>query len=448
MEMNRRTLAKGAAWATPVVVASAAVPAYAASSPLACQTGNFLAPAPSDENGSTTNWTVPAGVNSICFTVLGAAGGGYGNTPGGAGAQVTGTLPVKPGDTLTLIVGSGGISEKASWARAFGTAPATGGKGYGDGGDAADIQTTEPNITMAYAKPNEKALARLQRFGSSGGAGSAILLNGQPVVIAGGGGGGGFPASTTLQQESATGSNDEDRKPATWKGAQVSNTNGAFASETTSQQQAGSAGGNAADASGVTVRTTTDRSVIAGETFSLGSGAKAGVAGVGGVSGPNDGVYTGASLDEKVNGYVAGGNGESVSAPGPAKGGSGVALDKEHTVVMTDDGLADAIGTVRLISIGGGGGGGYGGGAAGSAKFYGGVWNGYLADQIDRTNGGDQAKQGKDANEHGVTVGVANPGAAGGSYFASSIADGAIAQGSNANSTGGTRNHGAISFSF
>lgn len=430
MEMNRRTLAKGAAWATPVVVASAAVPAYAAS-PLPCQTGNFTAPAPTDENGSTTNWTVPAGVNSICFTVLGAAGGGYGNTPGGAGAQVTGTLPVKPGDTLTLVVGSGGMAAKADWAPAFGTAPATGGKGYGDGGDTAGDVTGQPNDLSGASGEY-----RVQRMGGSGGAGSAILLNGQPVVIAGGGGGAGLAPIFSALHESKAGPNDH-----LWRGSKISLANSVFSGTTTSQQQAGSAGGSAADASGVTVRTSNAKAAVAGETLSFGSGAKAGVAGVGGAAGPNDGVYTGISVDTKLNEYVAGGNGESVAAPGAAKGGSAVALDRRPTVHIKEEAGTPAHDiSVRIVASGGAGGGGYGGGGAGSSKIYGLVWNGTNKDQVQSTN--------PDVEEHGAGIGAAGAGAAGGSYFASSIADGAIAQGSNANSTGGTRNHGAISFSF
>lgn len=434
MEMNRRTLAKGAAWATPVVVASAAVPAYAASSPLACQTGNFLAPAPSDENGSTTNWTVPAGVNSICFTVLGGAGGGYGKTPGGAGAQVTGTLPVKPGDTLTLVVGSGGMAAKASWATAFGSAPATGGKGYGDGGDTAGDVTGQPNDTKG-----ESGEYRVQRMGGSGGAGSAILLNGQPVVIAGGGGGAGLPPIFSALYEARYGR--DVIKDHLWRGSKITGANSFFSGTTTSQQQAGSAGGSAADASGVTVRTTADKAAVAGETLSFGSGAKAGVAGVGGAAGPNDGVYTGISADTKMNEYAAGGNGESVAAPGAAKGGSAVALDRVPTIHIKDEaGIPEHDISVRIVASGGAGGGGYGGGGAGSSKIYGLVWNGANKDQVQSTN--------PDETEHGAGIGAAGAGAAGGSYFAASITDGLIAQGNNANSTGGTRNHGAISFSF
>lgn len=410
MEMNRRTLAKGAAWAAPVVVASAAVPAYAASQEPCSTGGSFVAPAPTDENGATTTWTVPAGVTSICFDVLGGAGGGYNaDSAGGAGARVTGVLPVSPGDQLTLVVGSGGVSAKASWGGAFGAGPATGGKGYGDGGDAAAAVNSDPNV-MSGSKQF------VQRFGGSGGAGSAILLNGQPVVIAGGGGGGGN--GPTYGGVWRAGS-EWKGKPA---GSTRDNNNNPGASDTATRQAAGSAGGDSADATGVTTRNNNSKAALPGAVYSFGSGAKAGVGGAGGATGPNDVFTNDAAYVHQIR-YVAGGAGESVAAPGPAKGGSGAALD--HTYKYVDDR------SVRAVSIGAGGGGGYGGGGAGSSTGFDGTWEGSSA-----------------GNYYGLLLSVGNSGAAGGSYVAPSVAGGSVAQGNNTNTTGGVRNHGAISFTF
>lgn len=411
MEMNRRTLAKGAAWAAPVVVASAAVPAYAASQEPCSTGGSFVAPAPTDANGATTTWTVPAGVTSICFDVLGGAGGGYSAAnAGGAGARVTGVLPVSPGDQLTLVVGSGGLSEKASWARAFGTLPTTGGKGYGDGGDAAAAVTSDANVLTG-------SHVFVQRFGGSGGAGSAILLNGQPVVIAGGGGGN---ANSPTFGGVWPGGSQWKGKPA---GSTNANNNHPAASDNTTLQAAGSAGGDSADATGVTTRNNKSSAVLPGAVYSFGSGAKAGVGGAGGATGPND-VFTNDTAYVHQIRYVAGGAGESVAAPGPAKGGSGAALD--HTYKYVDSK------SVRAVSIGAGGGGGYGGGGAGSSTGFDGTWEGSTDGQ----------------NYYGVLLSAGNAGAAGGSYVAPSVAGGAIAQGNNTNTTGGIRNHGAISFTF
>ncbi len=122
---------------TSFVVASAVVLAVAVgiASPARAATVNFTSP-------GISTWTVPAGVTSIDIVAVGG-GGGAGIDPrsgaGGQGARVTTSLPVTPGDVITLIVGGGG------------------------------------------------------GFGDSGGGGGATLLNRGvvPLVIAGGGGGGG-----------------------------------------------------------------------------------------------------------------------------------------------------------------------------------------------------------------------------------------------------------------
>lgn len=51
--------------------------------------------------GSTENWTVPNGVSSISVTAIGA--GGFGER-GGAGAVITATIPVVPGEALATRV--------------------------------------------------------------------------------------------------------------------------------------------------------------------------------------------------------------------------------------------------------------------------------------------------------------------------------------------------------
>lgn len=63
-----------------------------------------------DSGNSATDWTVPAGVQSIDVQVTGAGGGGssYSNSRGGHGAIVAVTIPTTPGETLTIGVGSGG----------------------------------------------------------------------------------------------------------------------------------------------------------------------------------------------------------------------------------------------------------------------------------------------------------------------------------------------------
>lgn len=61
-------------------------------------------------------WTVPAGVTRICAEVYGAGGGGSNGASapgtvvygGGSGGYAKASIPVTPGDSVTIIVGTGG----------------------------------------------------------------------------------------------------------------------------------------------------------------------------------------------------------------------------------------------------------------------------------------------------------------------------------------------------
>jgi uncharacterized repeat protein (TIGR02543 family) len=59
--------------------------------------------------GSDQSWTVPSGVTSATFYLIGAGGGGgRASFGGGGGGYATGTYAVTPGQVLTVIVGQGG----------------------------------------------------------------------------------------------------------------------------------------------------------------------------------------------------------------------------------------------------------------------------------------------------------------------------------------------------
>lgn len=163
--VSRRAVASGTLWSIPVLTVAAAAPAFAASdcmSALLSPKHTASAPASTSGAGLTTNWTVPAGVTSICVKVNGGGGGGSTTgRPGGDGASLVGRIQVTPGETLKLTVGAGGT-------RSAGTAGSTGGTGYGNGGSTVNGETNT---------------------GGSGGAGSAIVRGTTPLVVAGGGGG-------------------------------------------------------------------------------------------------------------------------------------------------------------------------------------------------------------------------------------------------------------------
>lgn len=110
-----------------------------------------------NSTGGLQSWTVPACVSTITVTVAGADGGG---NLGGNGAVITSSIPVQPGQVITMLVGGSGTS--------------TGAAGFNGGG-------------IGYVSNNGNTA-----YNSSGGGGATILnVNGTPYIIAGGGGGAG-----------------------------------------------------------------------------------------------------------------------------------------------------------------------------------------------------------------------------------------------------------------
>ncbi|MFM7019817.1 MAG: beta strand repeat-containing protein, partial [Aquirufa sp.] len=118
--------------------------------------------------GSNTSITIPAGTTSIDVKMWGAGGGGSNtsNSTAGSGAYVFGKLSVTPNETLTLIVGQGGINKSS--VATFG--------GGGAGGN-------DPFQSL---------------HGGSGGGRSELRRGTTSLLIAGGGGGAaGSPTNTT-----------------------------------------------------------------------------------------------------------------------------------------------------------------------------------------------------------------------------------------------------------
>jgi len=117
------------------------------------------------------SFVVPYGVHAIDVTAVGGKGSNSSAGRGGAGAKVSATLPVTPGQTLYARVGSYGVSF-AGGSPMGGGFNGGGGAfwGGGGGGGASDIRTIQG--------------------GSAGSLESRLL-------IAGGGGGAGFPGNTS-----------------------------------------------------------------------------------------------------------------------------------------------------------------------------------------------------------------------------------------------------------
>jgi len=145
-------------------------------------TNSCPSPATFNYTGSVQTFTVPSGVTSINFDVIGASGG-TGYLPmsiGGNGGRIQGTLTVVPGQILNIYVGGFGVN---------GTTLSGGAGGYNGGGTGA-------LYSGSYA-------------GGGGGGASDIRVSpyglANRIVVAGGGGGGAFDYSTTNSERGGDG---------------------------------------------------------------------------------------------------------------------------------------------------------------------------------------------------------------------------------------------------
>ena len=129
--------------------------------------------------GANQTWTVPSGVSSVVFHLLGAGGGaGRNNTTfhGGGGGYAAGSYSVVEGQEYTIIVGQGGRRQTR-----------------------ADVDLLTDDTMRRNASFGGGATGRLPTCGTcnltfaSGGGRSAIRsADGTEIVTAGGGGGGGY----------------------------------------------------------------------------------------------------------------------------------------------------------------------------------------------------------------------------------------------------------------
>jgi hypothetical protein len=129
--------------------------------------------------GTRQTFRVPSGVKSLNVTAIGAVGGGvvggFG-VPPGKGGQESGTVPVQPGQGLTVVVGGAG--------QAGSTSSYAGGPG-GFGGGGAGGAAGSDSSTGA---------------GGYGGGGGSFVFGASGLLLAAGGGGGGGSNSFALNQ--------------------------------------------------------------------------------------------------------------------------------------------------------------------------------------------------------------------------------------------------------
>lgn len=464
--ISRRKVVAGAAWAAPVVAASAAVPAFAASSEpckYAAAPKFNISGQPSGAK-DTVKFTVPAKVDKIKFEVAGGAGGGSNQVPGGSGALVTGEIPVKEGQVIELVAASGGVAYLESvrgvdspslWQ----TRPATGGKGYGNGGDVneqpvpADVKA---QVDANWSKPSDM---KRYLYGGSGGGSSALIINGTPVAVAGGGGGAGIrtqPGTNNMPSgkyynpkavdASTTRLSDPDVKSVLPAGASASAAVGdsaetsvshytvlkPFTSDRTAMKVAGgNGGGNGQGGAGgeqpLLYSTLGNvRGVLGFKSQNkqeLFSSATAGDKGGSGFDGKGaDGVFAYSyQIDNNDISKL-----EIVHATNPVNLNDKTNLDEDSTRKSFN-------GYQTVVSAGGGAG--YGGGGSGAARGLSSI----ITSQ--KWNGNEEPTR---YRQNVSALLQAGAGGAGGSFVAPSVAEGTITSANNAAKQSGVRNPGYV----
>lgn len=198
--ISRRKVVAGAAWATPVVAASAVVPAFASSTECEWESTPWLSISGTNTGAKTVEeFRVPPKVDKIRFVIKGGAGGTQYSVPGGAAAQISGTIAVKYGQVVQIVAAAGGIGNNEN-------VPAEGGEGYGNGGSSKGDNSVPDSVinkvVAEWPKAAASAVTRSPRYGSSGGGSSAIIVDGTVIAVAGGGGGVGYirAGGTNLNQ--------------------------------------------------------------------------------------------------------------------------------------------------------------------------------------------------------------------------------------------------------
>ena len=441
--ISRRKVVAGAAWAAPVVAASAAVPAFASSTE--CEWASspaYTAQGTSAGAKDTVSFVVPERVDKIKFEVVGGAGGtNYDDMAAGSGAKITGTIAVQPGQTVQLIGAAGGIGNGPLTA-------AEGGEGYGNGG-SSNLPTPIPSTIMQQVNTIWPANSPLKRvtYSASGGGSSALVINGTPVAVAGGGGGAGFI------NNGGANNNPKYMEPgavtASWQWPQGAKRNGNIIFGSTGGSADGAAGSAGLEGFGIYDADSSIR-----ETVEAGEG---GANGIGGNGGAKTALHTGKSPNG-VLGFSSANNqeiyqssksGNNGGAGFAGAGGDGVASysylidnnDRTKKEVGTHNGSTYALeyssigfnfnGYESVVSAGGGAG--YGGGGSGASSS---------SSAIVVTQKWNNNPTGLRQN---VSFGqLGGGGGAGGSYVAPGVSGGTITSAGNAPTARSTRGNGYV----
>ena len=376
--ISRRKVVAGAAWAAPVVAASAAVPAFASSTVCEWESSAAYSTAGTTAGAKgTTSFVVPALVDKIKFEVVGGAGGtNYDDMAAGSGAKITGEISVRAGQTVQLVGAAGGIGNGPLTA-------AEGGEGYGNGG-SSNLPNPIPSSVMQQVNTIWPANSPLKRvtYSASGGGSSALVIDGTPIAVAGGGGGAGFI------NNGGANNNPQYMEPgavtASWQWPSGAKRNGNIIFGSTGGSADGASGSAGLEGFGIYDADSSIR-----ETVEAGEG---GANGIGGNGGAKTALHTGkspngvlgfssANNQEIYQSSKSGNNGGSGFA---GAGGDGVASysylidnnDRTKKEVGTHNGSTYALeyssigfnfnGYESVVSAGGGAG--YGGGGSGASS--------------------------------------------------------------------------------
>lgn len=463
--ISRRKVVAGAAWAAPVVAASAAVPAFASST--VCEYAsapkfNISGQPSGDKN--TVKFTVPAKVDKIRFEVAGGAGGGSSQVPGGSGALVTGEIAVTEGQVIELIAASGGVAYLESvrgvdspslWQ----TRPATGGKGYGNGGDVNEQSIPADAKAMVDAKWPGASDMKRPLYGGSGGGSSALVINGTPVAVAGGGGGAGIrtqPGTNNMPSSSP-----------------YYNPKAVDASTTrlgdTEVKSVLPAGASASAATGDTAETSVSHYTVLKPYTTDGTamkvaGGNGGGNGQGGAGGEKPKLYSlanvygvlGFTSQNKQELFSSSTAGDTGGSGYDGKGADGVfaysyqidnndiskleivhqtnPVDTTKTTSLDKDSTLKSFNGYQTV-VSAGGGAGYGGGGSGAARGLSSI----ITSQ--KWNANEESTRYRQDVSALLQAGA---GGAGGSYVASSVAGSSISSANNAAKQSGTRNPGYV----
>ena len=463
--ISRRKVVAGAAWAAPVVAASAVVPAFASSTECEyASTPKFNISGQPSGDKNTVKFTVPARVDKIRFEVAGGAGGGSNQVAGGSGALVTGEISVTEGQVIELVAASGGVAylesvkgvdSPALWQ----TRPATGGKGYGNGGDV-NAQAV-PSDAKALVDANWPGASDMKRalYGGSGGGSSALLINNVPVAVAGGGGGAGIrtqPGTNNMPSSSP------------YYNSKAIDASTTYLSDTAVKSVL-PAGASASGAAGDDAETSVSHYTVlkpfaSDRTAMKVAGGKGGGYGQGGAGGEKPLLYDKANVygvlgftsQNKQELFSSSTAGDEGGSGFDGKGANGVfaysyqvdnndiskleivhqtnPVDTTKTTSLEKDSTLKSFNGYQTV-VSAGGGAGYGGGGSGAARSLSSIitsqkWNANEEPTRYRQNVGALVQAGA--------------GGAGGSYVASSVRDSSIASANNAAKQAGVRNPGYV----